>query len=263
MRYGPFFPTLALAALIASGAALAQDAPATPAADRPAPFVIQPGTHIPLSMINSVNTKNSAEGDRVYLQTVFPILAGGKIVIPPGSYVEGTVTQSKRPGRVKGRGMLWIRFDSLTLPNGVTRDFRARVGAVDGRSDEKLDKSEGKVVSEGGKSNDAKTVAITGASGGLIGAGLGGETGHMGEGAAIGAGAGVAAGFMIALLSRGPDATLPRGSTIEMVLDRPISFTSDDLVSPNSPTPANFSDGNGPAPAQKSGGVGGLHRLPI
>ncbi len=264
MRYGLSFPTLGLAALLASGAALAQDAPATPAADRAAtPFVVQPGTHIPLSMINSVNTKNSTAGDRVYLQTVFPILAAGKIVIPPGSYVEGTVTEVKRPGRVKGRGMLFVRFDSLTLPNGVTRDFRARVGAIDGRGDEKLEKSEGKIVSESGKTTDAKTVAITGASGSLIGAGLGGELGHMGEGAAIGAGAGVAAGFMMALLTRGPEATLPRGSTIEMVLDRPVSFTSDELVSPNSPTPANFSDGSGPIPSQKSGGLTGNRRLPI
>src|SRR3984957_4154733 len=137
MRYSSILLTLALTG---TGAALAQDA-------RPAlstPFVVQPGTHIPLSMINSLNTKSSTPGDRVYLQTVFPILAGGKIVIPPGSYVEGTVTEVKRPGRVKGRGMLYVRFDSLTLPNGVTREFRARVGAVDGRSDEKLDKGEGK-----------------------------------------------------------------------------------------------------------------------
>jgi hypothetical protein len=259
MRYCSSLLTLALAC----GAAAAQEAPAPPAADNPAPYVIQPGTRIPLSMINSVNTKNSAAGDRVYLQTVFPILAGGKIVIPPGSYVQGTVTEVKRPGRVKGRGMLYVRFDSLTLPNGVTREFRARVGSVDGRGDEKLDKGEGKVISEGGKGTDAKTVAVAGAGGGLLGAGLGGEVGHMGEGAAIGAGAGAAAGLMLALLTRGPEATLPKGSTIEMVLDRQISFNGEEIDFRNSPNPANFSDGSGPAPAQKTGGVGGLRRLPI
>src|SRR6516225_10599212 len=76
-------------------------------------YKVQSGTRIPLSMINSVNTKNSAPGDRIYLQTVFPILANGKIVIPPGSYVEGTVTEVKRPGRVRGRGSLFVRSDSL------------------------------------------------------------------------------------------------------------------------------------------------------
>jgi hypothetical protein len=260
MRYGSLFLTIALA----SGAALAQDAPPALAADHPSSFVVEPGTRIPLSMINSVNTKNSAAGDRIYLQTVFPILSKGKIVIPPGSYVEGTVTEVKRPGRVKGRGSLFVRFDSLILPNGVTRDFRARVGALDGRGDEKLERTEGKIQSESGKANDAKTVAVTSASGALIGAGLGSQVGSMGQGAVIGAGAGAAAGVMMAMLSRGPEATLPKGSTIEMVLDRPISFNDGEVDFRNSGQPANFADGNGPEPAGKSGsGLPGVRRLPL
>ncbi len=264
MRYGTLLTTL----VFASGVVLAQDAPtaaqaAAPSA-QPAPFVVQSGTRIPLSMINSINTKNSAEGDRIYLQTVFPILANGKIVIPPGSYVEGTVTEVKRPGRVKGRGSLFVRFDSLILPNGVTRDFRSRVGSLDGRGDEKLERNEGKIQSESGKGNDVRTAAVTGASGGLIGAGLGGEVGHMGEGAAIGAGAGVAAGVMLAMLTRGPDATLSKGSTIEMVLDRQLSFSREEVDFQSSATPTNFADGGGPTPASKKNGVGtGIHRLPL
>lgn len=70
----------------------------------PGEYVIEPGTRIPLNLLNSVSTKHSAEGDRVYLQTVFPVLLRGRIVIPPGSYVAGTITRVKRPGRVKGRG---------------------------------------------------------------------------------------------------------------------------------------------------------------
>lgn len=257
MRSATLFTTFALAA----GVVLAQDAPATPA---PAgSFTVQPGTRIPLSMINSVNTKNSAPGDRVYLQTVFPILSNGRIVIPPGSYVEGTVTEVKRPGRMRGRGSLFVRFDSLTLPNGVTRDFRARVGSIDGRGDEKLERKEGKIQAESGKANDAKTVAVTTASGGLIGAGLGSQVGSMGQGAAIGAGAGAAAGVMMALLSRGPDASLPKGSTIEMVLDRPISFNTEEVDFRGAAPPANFTDGAGPTPAPKSGTLNPIHRLPI
>src|SRR4051794_23381979 len=84
-------------------------------------FVVDPGTRIPLSLINSITTKTAAEGDHIYLETVFPILVNGKIVIPPGSYVAGTVTQVKRPGRMKGRGEIYLRFDTLTLPNGTTR----------------------------------------------------------------------------------------------------------------------------------------------
>ncbi len=59
---------------------------------------METNTRIPLSMINSVSTKNAAPGDRVYLETVFPILVDGRIVIPPGSYVAGTITKVLRPG---------------------------------------------------------------------------------------------------------------------------------------------------------------------
>src|SRR5207245_10608795 len=146
------------------------------------------GTKVPLSLLTSVSTKHSAEGDPVYLETVFPILANGRIVLPVGSYVVGTVTQIKRPGRVKGRGELYVRFDSLTLPNGVTRDFRARVGSLDGRGSEELDRAEGKIRSEGNKGGDARTVGEAAGAGASIGAIAGGASGgHYGMGAGIGA----------------------------------------------------------------------------
>src|SRR5690349_10457974 len=125
--------------LAASGGVLAQDAPTQP--DRAGSYVVNTGTTVPLSLINSISTKHSAAGDRVYLETSFPVLVNGRIVIPVGSYVAGTVTQLKKPGRMKGRGELYVRFDSLTLPNGVTRDFRARLGGVDGQTSGELDRT--------------------------------------------------------------------------------------------------------------------------
>jgi type IV secretion system protein VirB10 len=194
-----------------------------------AEYTVTPGTKVSLSLINSISTKHSAEGDRVYLETSFPVMAAGKIVIPVGSYVAGTVTQVKKPGRVKGRGELYIRFDSLTLPNGVTRDFRARMGGVDAQATGELDKAEGKVKSEGNKSGDARTVGEAAGAGASIGAIAGNAAGHTGMGAGVGAAAGAAAGLIGVLASRGPDAVLSRGTNMEMVLDRPLSFTENDL----------------------------------
>src|SRR5262245_13316478 len=97
-------------------------------------------------------------GDPVYLQTSFPVVAGNRIVIPPGSYVSGTVTDVKRAGKVKGRAEIHLRFDSIMLPNGVVREFRASLGGIDGASNDKLDREEGAVVGQGSKLNDVKTV---------------------------------------------------------------------------------------------------------
>jgi type IV secretion system protein VirB10 len=188
----------------------------------------------------------------------------GRIVIPPGSYVAGTVTQIKRPGRVKGRGELYVRFDSLTLPNGVTRDFRARIGAVDGRAGEELDRSEGKIKSEGNKSGDARNVGEATAAGASVGVIAGGAAGHYGMGAGIGAAAGAAAGMMGVLLSRGPDAVLAKGSTIEMVLDRSLTFDEGELNFSNGyQTPRVSTDGPAPQSQKNSGGVIPRRRFPF
>jgi len=214
-------------------------------------------------LINSITTKHSAEGDRIYLETVFPILVNGKIVIPPGSYVAGTVTQVKRPGRVKGRGEIYLRFASLTLPNGVTRDFRARVGQLDGRATEELDKNEGKIKSEGNKGGDARTVGEAAGAGASIGAIAGSVAGHSGMGVGIGAAAGAAAGLAGVLLSRGPDAVLAKGTTMEMVLDRPIRFADSELDTSAARSRHSVGEGEGPLPSKKSQNVPGVRKFPL
>lgn len=221
-------------------------------------YEVATGTKIPLGLINSISTKQAVEGDRVYLESVFPILVDGRIVIPPGSYVAGTVTQAKRAGRVKGRAELFIRFDSLTLPNGVTRDFRARVGGLDGRASEELDRNEGRIKGEGNKGGDTRTVAETSAGGAALGAIIGSSSSRAGIGAGIGAAAGATAGLVGVLMSRGPDATLPRGTTVEMVLDRPLTFTEAELDFSGTARRTGLSDGPGPQPSQRNQGT----RLP-
>ena len=238
-----------------SAVAAGPNSSAEPTADAkilPKTYSVEPNTRIPLSMINSVSTKNAAPGDRVYLETVFPILVDGRIVIPPGSYVAGTITKVQRPGKVKGRGEFYLRFDSLTLPNGVTRDFRARVSNLDGRASEELDRNEGSIKSEGNKSGDTRTVVETTVAGASIGALAGSAAGGVGMGAGIGAAAGAAAGLATVLFSRGPDAVLAKGTTVEMILDRTVDFNEADLDFSNAPARGNVGEGSGPLPSQKN-----------
>lgn len=219
----PYF-CLILVALV-SLVCVAQEQPA-PAPQQPASGALVPaGTRIPLQLINQISTKNAHDGDQVYLQSAFPIVINNRVVIPPNSYVKGTITQAKRPGKISGKGELWLRFDSITLPNGVTREFRARVGAIDGSNADTLDKKEGKIVSDSSKGHDAATIAETTVAGTSVGA----IAARSGVGAGIGAGAGLIAGLATVLLSRGPDAKLERGSTVDMVLDRDLSFTEAEL----------------------------------
>lgn len=227
---------------VAIFAAVIAQEPAVSAAPAPAAAIpgyqLDTGTKIPLSLLNSVSTKNAAEGDRIYLETIFPILANGKIVVPVGSSVAGTVTTVKRAGRVKGRSELFVRFDSLILPNGTVRDFRARVSNIDGTSPGKLDREEGKIQGEGNKGGDARAIGDAAISGTFVGAIAGSAAGRMGMGAGIGAAAGATAAMIGILATRGPDAVLTKGTTVEMVLDRNVAFDDRDIDFSGVPAPA-------------------------
>src|SRR5215471_16356906 len=104
-----------LIVLVVAGAGwlLGQEETTPAAAPKTAAYVLDAGTKVPLSLINSISTKHSAEGDRVYLETACPVRVNGKIVVPVGSDVPRTVTQIKKPGRVKGSRELYFSFDSL------------------------------------------------------------------------------------------------------------------------------------------------------
>jgi len=187
------------------------------------------GTRVPLVLINSVSTKHASPGDKVYLKSVYPVIVDGRVMVPPGTYVSGSITSTKRPGRVKGKGELFLRFEQMILPNGVIRDLTGRVGALDGRSPEGFDKDEGKITSEGNKGGDTRTVAETTAAGAGIGTLAGAAAGRTGMGLGLGSAAGAAAGLASVLLTRGPDAILEKGAQLDMELDRDLFFAAEEL----------------------------------
>jgi hypothetical protein len=190
-------------------------------------LVVAKGTRLLLRLTNAVNTKHTKAGDVLYLETAVPVFVNGRLAVPRGSYVTGTVTDAKESGRVKGRASLQLHFDTITLPNGVARDLRSRPGSVDTHGD--LDRKEGKIEGEGNKGGDARTVGQTTAAGAGIGTLAGAASGHYGMGAGIGAAAGAAAGLAGVLSSRGPQVVMPAGTTMELVLDRDLKYSNKEL----------------------------------
>ena len=180
------------------------------------------GTHIPLVLHNAISTRSARPGDPVYFETLFPVMVDGHVRIPAGSYVSGEISESKRPGRVKGRGELMIKLTTMILPNSYMVNLNAAPSGAGTGGGESVN-DEGKIVGDTDKASDAGTVMKTTAAG----AGIGAIAGRSGTGTAIGAGIGAAAGLAAVLLSRGPEAELPRGSTLEAVIARPILLDAD------------------------------------
>jgi hypothetical protein len=201
----------------------AQAAPASPVSDSapkkagPTRYVVPSGTRLPLILHNAVTTRNAKPGDPVYLETLFPIVIDNRILIPAGSYVQGEIQEARRPGKVKGTGEIRLRLNSMILPNGYAVDFNAvptNAGTGGGESTD----SEGNIHGDTDKGDDVATVAKTTG----IGAAVGAIAGQGAKGAGIGAGAGAAVGLAAVLLTRGPELELPRGTTVDVVLDRTV-----------------------------------------
>src|ERR1019366_2296109 len=196
-----------------------QTPPATDPAPKPAPekLLVPSGTRLPLVLHNAVTTRNAKPGDPVYLETLFPIVINDRILIPAGTYVQGEITEAKRPGKVKGTGEIRLRINTMILPNGYTVNFNAIPTNAGTGGNEGTD-SEGNIHGDTDKGTDVGTVLKTTG----IGAGVGGIATRTVTGAGIGAGAGAAVGLAAVLLTRGPELELPRGTTLDVILDRSV-----------------------------------------
>jgi type IV secretion system protein VirB10 len=189
-------------------------------------WVVPSGTKIPVVLKHAISTKSAKPGDPVYAQTTFPVVIDEKVMIPAGTYVQGTISQVTRPGRVKGRAELLFHFTTLIYPNGYTVMLPGAVDQIPGQEHSKIKDQEGTVQQEGEKGKDAKTVATAAGTGAAIGAVTEGGL----KGAAIGAAGGSAVGTAIALLSRGSDLKIEQGTAVDMVLHRDVTLNSDRVM---------------------------------
>jgi type IV secretory pathway VirB10-like protein len=187
-------------------------------ADAPA-LTIPAGSKIPVALKHAISTKSARVGDSVYAETNFPFVLNEKVIVPAGTYVQGKISELRRPGRVHGRAELLIHFTTLIYPSGYTVMLPGAVENVPGADKTTMKGEEGTIQQDSQTGQKVGTVAGTAGTGAVIG-GLS----QGGKGAAIGAGIGGAVGSAIALLSRGNDVRLEPGTTIEMVIQRPIEI---------------------------------------
>ena len=210
---------------MACGIAAAQTASATrfdtPAASTsPAdagPLTIPPGTKVPLALKQSISTKNAREGDAVYAVTTFPVVINDRILIPPGTYVQGRISSVKRGGHVKGRAEVLMHFSTLIYPGGYTVILPGAVENVPGAEKTSMKDEEGTIRQDSQTGEKAKTVATAAGTGAVVGGLSNGAKGGL-----IGAGVGGGVGTVIGLLTRGSDVRMEAGTTLEMVIQREV-----------------------------------------
>lgn len=195
-------------------------------------LVIPAGTKVLLTIRSAINTKTAQAGDGVYLQSSFPVIANGRAVIPAGVYVQGQVDSVERHIRIKGPAKLTMHFTSIIFPNGSVVEIPGQVNSLPGSDGPKVN-GEGTVQ----QSSSVGDVAKAAGQGAAIGAGVGGISGgvngHPVEGLGAGAAAGGVVGAAVSLFTHGNDISIPSGTPIEMVLQRPLILEEANLSGPD------------------------------
>jgi len=185
---------------------------------------IPAGSKIPLALKQAISTKNAKEGDPVYAETSFPFVVDGRMLVPAGTYVQGVITHVERAGRIKGRAEIQMHFTSMIYPSGYTVMLPGSVDNTPGADNHSVTDPEGTIKHDsetGKKLGDAARNGVYGTIGGATAGGL--ATGGL-NGARVGGGIGAATGVAWALLKRGSDVKLDPGTSIEMLIQRPVQL---------------------------------------
>lgn len=184
-------------------------------------YNIPAGTEIHVRLNKTLSTQRNDRGDRVEAETIEGLAIGDDILIPADSKVLGLITELKRPGRIRGRAEMDLRFTEIELPTGEVISIHALVTSIEDRADERVQKEEGTIEAPGTKGKDVKKVGIASGVGALIGVLAGG-----GRGGTIGAAVGAAVGVSGVLVSRGQHIILPSETEMVIRLERNAVFKS-------------------------------------
>lgn len=228
---------MAVYILLLAGSGVAQNAllnppplPSAPASrnqalnGEEATLIIPEGTHLMMRTTSPLHTTSATAGSGVYLETSYPVIDKDQVVIPEHTRVRGIIEKERRPGRTKGRARMRIRFTQLILPNNRVYLITGNLQSLPGSSTERSADGAGTLEPVDQIDPDVHTVVGAAIPGALIGALAHGASG-AGGGAAIGAAVGIAK----VLFERGDSIHLPVGTTVEMVLQRPLTIQRDSL----------------------------------
>ncbi|HEX9367178.1 MAG TPA: hypothetical protein VF921_11150 [Vicinamibacterales bacterium] len=160
---------------------------------------------IGLQLETSVSSDRARLEDRVEARVSRDVMAAGRVAIPAGARVRGSVVEVDRGGKVKTPAHIGIRFHTLVLGDGTEVALRTKPIYRDAESP---------------AGTSAKKIGGAAVAGAILGGILGG-----GKGAAIGGAAGAAGGSAAVMGGERTVVNIPSGSLLNATLSSPATIT--------------------------------------
>ena len=159
---------------------------------------------IGLQIETAVSSERAQIEDRVSARVTRDVMSAGRVAIPAGSRVLGSVTLVNKGGKVKERARLGVRFHTLVLADGSEVSLRTEPIMREGESPAR---------------DSSRKIGGAAVGGAILGAILGG-----GKGAVIGGATGAAGGTAAVMAGDRHAATLPNGTIVTVRLSSPVDI---------------------------------------
>jgi hypothetical protein len=83
-------------------------------------FTLPAGTKLPLGLLRPLSVNSARPGTDVYLQITFPVAVGNQVLVPPGTYVQGTIDRIIHRDRANAVLEFEMGSASMIFGNGYT-----------------------------------------------------------------------------------------------------------------------------------------------
>ncbi|PYR40608.1 MAG: hypothetical protein DMF93_10615 [Acidobacteria bacterium] len=177
-------------------------APGSPEAVRShRPNEIPVSTEFDVRLQNTLSSRTSQVEDRFETTTMVDLTdERGRVLVPAGSTMRGTVTSVTKATRLERKGSLTVSFDRLTIDH---RSYPIRATVT-------------QAIESAGIRGETEKIGIGAGAGAILGAILGGTKGAL-AGILIGGGGTIAA-------TEGKDVDLPVGTVLRVRMDEPLTL---------------------------------------
>jgi hypothetical protein len=169
----------------------------------PKPVVIPAGTALTIRTTTPLGSDKSKTGDTFHATLAEPVELDGKVVVPEGADILGTVVDAQKKGKIKGEARLELTLNSMSI-KGVKYPIATTM------------------TNQTAKGKGKRTAATT-AGGAGLGAIIGGIAGG-GKGAGIGALVGGGAGFVGGAFTGNKQIEVPAETALVFKLNSPITL---------------------------------------
>jgi hypothetical protein len=192
------------------------------------PGVVGEGSVIRVRLLDQLSTRESKKGDPFRSRVATDVVEGGKVLIPAGAEIDGTVAEASSGSHLGSRGSMRLRPETVIMADGSRYRLQAYIAAAPG-AHANVDR-EGTIGAQARIKRGSIEYGGAMGVGAIAGAVMGGPAGAV-AGTLIGAGA-----VTVHLLVSHPQATLEPGTVLLFTLTLPLNLVAQTNAAVNQPT---------------------------